>query len=62
MTGNPAESPRIASDVKPGTDGITIGANAMVGAGSAVTRDVPPDTTVAGNPARVIQPSNKDFE
>ena len=33
--------------------GITIGENALVGAGSVVTRDVPPDTIVAGNPARV---------
>jgi acetyltransferase-like isoleucine patch superfamily enzyme len=35
--------------------GITIGANAIVGAGSVVTRDVPPHTIVAGNPARVMR-------
>jgi len=34
--------------------GVTIGARSVVGAGSVVTRDVPPDTIVAGNPARVI--------
>jgi len=34
--------------------GITIGENAMVGAGSVVTKDVPAHTTVAGNPARIM--------
>ncbi len=32
--------------------GITVGERAVVGAGSVVTKDVPPDTVVAGNPAR----------
>ena len=36
--------------------GITIGENAMIGAGSVVTKDVPPGATVAGNPARVVKP------
>jgi len=31
---------------------LTIGNNAIVGAGSVVTKDVPPDTIVAGNPSR----------
>lgn len=35
--------------------GITIGENAMVGAGSVVTKNVLPNTVVAGNPARVIR-------
>lgn len=35
--------------------GVSIGENAVVGAGSVVTKDVPPDTFSAGNPARVIR-------
>jgi len=35
--------------------GITIGENAMVGAGSVVTKNVPANTIVAGNPARILQ-------
>ena len=35
--------------------GITIGENALVGAGSVVTKDVPPNTIVAGSPARVFK-------
>ncbi|TKF99445.1 acyltransferase [Vibrio sp. F13] len=34
--------------------GITIGEYAMIGAGSVVTKDVPNNTIVVGNPARVI--------
>ena len=34
---------------------LVIGENALVGAGSVVTRDVPPDSIVAGNPAKFIR-------
>jgi acetyltransferase-like isoleucine patch superfamily enzyme len=34
---------------------IKIGENALVGAGSVVTKDVPPNSIVAGNPARVLR-------
>jgi acetyltransferase-like isoleucine patch superfamily enzyme len=34
---------------------VTIGENSIVGAASAVTKDVPDNTIVAGNPARVIR-------
>ena len=34
---------------------VTIGENAIVGAGSVVTRDIPPNAIVAGNPARFIR-------
>ncbi len=36
------------------TPNTTIGPNSIVGAASVVTKDVPPGTVVAGNPARVI--------
>jgi len=34
---------------------VTIGENALVGAGSVVTKDVPANAVVAGNPARVFR-------
>jgi len=34
---------------------VTIGENAIVGAGSVVTKDVPPNTIVAGNPVRIFR-------
>lgn len=41
---------------------VTIGENALVGAGSVVTKDVPPNTIVAGNPARVLRTLEKQTE
>jgi len=35
--------------------GVTIGENAMVGAGAMVTKDVPANSIVAGNPAKIIK-------
>jgi acetyltransferase-like isoleucine patch superfamily enzyme len=40
--------------------GVKIGADAMVGAGAVVTKDVAPGATVAGNPARDLTPPSPD--
>jgi acetyltransferase-like isoleucine patch superfamily enzyme len=41
---------------------LSIGENAIVGAGSVVTKDVPPNAIVAGNPARVLRYIKSDTE
>lgn len=35
--------------------GITIGENAIIGAGAVVTKDIPPNTIAAGNPAKIMR-------
>jgi maltose O-acetyltransferase len=34
---------------------VVVGENSIVGAGSVVTRDVPPNVIVAGNPAKILR-------
>ena len=41
--------------------GVIIGQHAVVGAGSVVTKDVPPYAIVAGNPAKIIKYVNRDL-
>ena len=53
------EGPRIERAARVGggsvlLPGVTIGANAFVGAGSVVTKNVPPGAIVVGNPARIV--------
>jgi UDP-2-acetamido-3-amino-2,3-dideoxy-glucuronate N-acetyltransferase len=40
--------------------GTTIGPNAMIGAGAVVTKSVPPNAIVVGNPARIVGYSNSE--
>jgi len=42
--------------------GITVGENAIIGAGSVVTKDVPANAVVAGNPAQILRNSDQPKE
>ena len=60
LNGNDLGSPVIENNVMVGPNTviigpITIGENAIIGAGSVVVKDVAPNTVVAGNPAKVIR-------
>jgi len=41
--------------------GVTIEKGSVVAAGSVVTKDVPPDTLVGGNPAKIIRKINNEM-
>ena len=36
--------------------GVTVGENSVIGAGSVVTKDIPPNVVAVGNPCRVLRP------
>ncbi|PHC34083.1 maltose O-acetyltransferase [Bacillus toyonensis] len=44
------------------TPGIKIGANSVIGAGSVVTKDIPPNVVAVGNPCKVIKSINEKHE
>lgn len=63
----PIQPVRVGNDVWIGTrvtimPGITLGDGCIIGAGSVVTRDVPPLAIAAGNPAKVIRQRGDRFE
>jgi acetyltransferase-like isoleucine patch superfamily enzyme len=39
--------------------GVTVGENALVGAGAVVVHDVPPNKVVVGNPARIVRDTSE---
>lgn len=53
------ENVQISNDCKI-LKGVRIGARAVIGAGSVVRSDIPPDAVVMGNPARVVKRMNPD--
>lgn len=64
IDGSISGSPKIGNNVDIGVNvvilgEITIGDNAVIGAGSVVVKDVPKGAVVAGNPAKIIRMLNK---
>ena len=65
--GSQGPSPIIGDNVEVGSNvciigGITVGDNVKIGAGSVVVKDVPEDSVVVGNPARVIKTKRVDID
>lgn len=55
-----SQSPNLGNNVDVGANvviigNITIGDNVVIGAGSVVTKDIPPNCVVVGNPARILR-------
>lgn len=64
--GSYSNSPRIGNNVDIGCNvvilgAITIGNNAVIGAGAVVVKDVPEGAVVVGNPAKIIRIVNHDY-
>ena len=65
-TGNITAAPTIGDNVEIGSNsviigGISIANNSIIGAGSVVTKDVPANSIVAGNPAKIIKFKKSSF-
>jgi serine O-acetyltransferase len=63
VAANQRRHPKIGDNVLIGAGAklfgpITVGNNAIIGGGSVITKDIPPDATVCGNPGKVIKISS----
>ena len=55
---NTSGPPKIGNNVVIGAGSVIIGDNCVIGANSVVLKDVPPDSVIAGVPAKVIKRKN----